>query len=95
MEEMGIGNCLLTPLFHTCYRAAVADDLVENEFVHVFGGCFDGRPTPDPDEVEDWRWDTLEAITEDVDRRPELYSVWFNKYVTEFQSALISACRGR
>ena len=76
MEEMGF-DCPLTLLLRTHYCAAVSNDLVENEFVHVFGGRFDGVPTPDPGEVEDWRWETIETITEDVGRRPERYSIWF------------------
>jgi isopentenyl-diphosphate delta-isomerase len=87
MEEMGF-DCPLTLLFRTHYRAAVSNDLVENEFVHVFGGRFDGVPTPDPGEVEDWHWETIETITDDVARRPELYSIWFRRYVTEFRDAL-------
>jgi isopentenyl-diphosphate Delta-isomerase len=87
MEEMGIA-CRLTPLFRTHYRAAVSNGLIENEVVHVFGGQFEGVPIPDPSEVEDWRWETLQAIGEDVARRAELYTVWFSKYVTEFTSIL-------
>jgi len=93
MEEMGI-NSQLTPLFCTCYRAAVSNGLIENEFVQVFGGRFEGAPNPDPGEVEDWRWESLEAVSDDVARRPELYSVWFIKYVTEFCDVLGPA-RGR
>jgi isopentenyl-diphosphate delta-isomerase len=87
MEEMGI-NCPLTLLFRTQYCATVSNGLIENELVHVFGGRFDGKPTPDSNEVEQWRWDTLEAIAKDVVGRPELYSVWFIKYVSEFRCEL-------
>ena len=88
MEEMGIA-CHLTPLFRTHYCAAVSNGLIENEVVHVFGGQFDGVPTPDPNEVEDWRWQSLEAISEDIARQPGLYSIWFIKYVTECPGALL------
>jgi isopentenyl-diphosphate delta-isomerase len=95
MEEMGIA-CRLSPLFRTHYRAAVSNDLIENECVHVFGGEFEGVPTPDPSEVEDWRWERLEAISEDIARRPEIYSIWFIKYVTQFPSALAyMECQGQ
>ncbi len=87
MEEMGF-DCPLTPLFRTRYRAAVSNDLVENEFVHVFGGRFDGMPRPSPSEVEDWRWETVATIIADVAYRPECYSVWFRRYIAEFPEAL-------
>jgi hypothetical protein len=48
----------------------------------------DGVPKPDPGEVVDWRWETIETITDDAARRPELYSIWFRRYVTEFRGAL-------
>jgi isopentenyl-diphosphate delta-isomerase len=87
MEEMGL-DCALTPIFRTSYRAVVSNNLIENEFVHVFGGRFDGTPRPDPTEVEDWRWETVAAITADVARKPESYSVWFRRYIAEFRGAL-------
>ena len=87
MEEMGF-DCLLTPLFRTSYRAVVSNGLIENELVHVFGGWFDGAPRPDPNEVEDWRCETLAAITADIAHRPECYSVWLLRYITEFSDAL-------
>lgn len=87
MEEMGF-NCLLTQLFRTRYRAAVSNDLIENEFVHVFGGRFDGVPKPSPSEVEDWRWENVVTIIADVAHRPERYSVWFRRYIAEFPDAL-------
>ncbi len=87
MEEMGF-DCPLTLIFRTSYRAAVSNNLIENEFVHVFGGRFDGTPRPDPSEVEDWRWETVATITADVTRRPDRYSVWFRRYIAEFRDAL-------
>lgn len=87
MEEMGF-DCQLTPLFHTSYCADVSNGLIENEFVHVFGGSFDGVPKPDPREVEGWRWASLAAITADIAHRPECYSVWFRRYITEFSDVL-------
>lgn len=87
MEEMGF-VCPLTLLFRTSYCAPVSNGLIENEFVHVFGGRFDGIPKPDPNEVEAWRWETLATLTADVGHRPERYTVWFRRYITEFAHAL-------
>lgn len=81
-------DCPLVLLFRTSYRAVVSNDFVENEFVHMFGGRFDGIPRPDPNEVEAWRWETLAAITADVAHHPQRYSVWFRRYIAEFLGAL-------
>lgn len=82
-EEMGL-TCALTPLFIARYRAPVSNGLIEDELVHVYGGRFDGAPSPDPAEVEDWRFADLAEIRRDTAERPEAYTVWFRKYVEEF-----------
>jgi isopentenyl-diphosphate delta-isomerase len=87
MEEMGF-DCPLTLLFRTSYRAVMSNGLVENEFVHVFGGRFDGMPRPDPSEIEAWRWETVAAITADVADSPQCYLVWLRRYITQFPGAL-------
>lgn len=76
-------------VFCTRYRGTVSDGLIENEFVHVFGGHFEGTPRPDSYGVEDWRWETLDMIAKDIARRAHTYTPSFIKYVTEFQSTLL------
>jgi isopentenyl-diphosphate delta-isomerase len=87
-EEMGI-TCPLGLLFSTHYRAAVSNDLIEDELVHVFGGRFDGRPDPDPSEVAEWRWVAAAELARDLDEHPERYTVWFRKYRQQFWQAMV------
>jgi isopentenyl-diphosphate delta-isomerase len=82
-EEMGF-TCPLTPLFTARYRAEVSNGLIENEFVHVFAGTFEGVPDPNPDEVGDWRWASLDEIRDAIAADSDAYSVWFRKYLDEF-----------
>lgn len=82
-EEMGF-RCDLVPLFSTLYRAELANGLIEHEFVHVFGGDFDGEPRPDPEEVSAWRWVTLDELVAGVDTHPEIHSAWFAIYRRDF-----------
>ena len=82
-EEMGIA-CALEPAFVTTYRAAVDPDLIEHEVVHVFIGTYDGAISPDPDEVESWRWVSVEDLVADIAARPDAYTVWFRHYVEDF-----------
>lgn len=86
-EEMGF-TCPLRPLFTTEYRADVSNGLIEHELVHVFGGRFDGTPQPVSSEVGDWRWMSASDIQVDMARRPTSYSIWFRKYMREFQDAI-------
>jgi isopentenyl-diphosphate Delta-isomerase len=79
-EEMGM-DCALDPLFTTSYRAAVSNDLIEDEFVHVFGGIHEGPPAPDPVEVSGWKWMSWPDLAADHLAHPERYTVWFLHYM--------------
>lgn len=81
-EEMGFETALV-PLFATVYRAELGR-LVEHEFVHVFGGRYDGPVEPDPAEVGAYEWRDLDWLSRDIAARPERYTAWFAKYVREF-----------
>ena len=89
-EEMGIA-CPLSFMFSMHYRADVSNGLIEDEITHVFGGHFDGTPTPNPDEVLAWRWMTFADVARDVDERPALYTAWFRKIRHEFWSRVVES----
>lgn len=74
-EEMGF-ECDLQRIFSFEYRVQFENDLWENEIDHVFVGGYDGNPSPDPEEAEDWKWMDLEALVNDVKTNPESYSYW-------------------
>ena len=60
-EEMGF-DCELKEVFTFTYRVKFDDGLIENEYDHVFFGKFDGKPEPNPEEVDDWKWISLEEL---------------------------------
>jgi len=93
VEEMGI-SCPLTFMFSMNYRAEVSNDLIEDEIVHVFGGRFDGTPVPDPLEVSDWCWKPIDEVEQDVDVRPDIYTVWFRKIRNEFWNDIVGSLYG-
>ena len=83
-EEMGIDLDGLEKLFATVYRADVGAGLTEHEYVHVYGGVWDGPVRPDPAEVAEHAWfDTVE-LRRDIAEHPERYSPWFRTYVARF-----------
>ncbi len=81
-EEMGI-RCTVEPLFTARYRAAVSNGYIEDEVVHVFGATYEGPIAPDPAEVAEWKWIAVEDLSDDLVRRPELYTIWFRHYLGE------------
>ena len=85
-EEMGI-DCPLAPVFAFTYRAELGGGLVEHEFDHVFVGRCVAEPapdpTPDPAEVEGWRWADVEQVRADLAARPDRYTAWFRTALEE------------
>lgn len=74
-EEMAI-ECELRETFQFSYRAALQDDLTENEFDHVFVGTSDAIPSPHPAEVSEWRHADCDVIHADLLSNPHDYTVW-------------------
>jgi isopentenyl-diphosphate Delta-isomerase len=49
----------------------------ENEFCRVLVGKFDGKFSPNPDEMAAVRWATLDEVEADLRSRPDSYTPWF------------------
>jgi isopentenyl-diphosphate delta-isomerase len=81
-EEMGL-IAKLTEVFTFSYQANVGGGLIENEFDHVFFGFLNQDPTPDPAEVSDWVWVTIENLEKELIRNPEEYSPWLRQCFNE------------
>jgi len=75
-EEMGI-DCELKEIFAFKYKAKLDHELYEHEIDHVFIGTFDGDPSPDPREVEEWKWVTVNELLPNVKLNPGHYTFWF------------------
>ena len=82
-EEMGF-EVELKELFHFIYKAPFDNGLTEHELDHVMIGYYNGEPIINDDEVESWKWMTIEAIKEDMIENPEAYTVWFKIIFDEF-----------
>lgn len=76
-HELGI-NVPLEERFSFVYRAHdPASGLTEHEFDHVLVGRFDGKPEPNPEEVESFTWVHPDDLARDVEAHPERYTPWF------------------
>ena len=77
-EEMGF-DCPLKEIFQFHYQAKLDRGLTENEIDHVFVGNFVGRPRPNPEEAEDWRWITWLKLEQELTKYPDRFTYWFRK----------------
>ena len=76
IEEMGF-DCDIDEAFSFVYKANVGESLTEHEYDHVFIGYCDVEPTPNPDEVGDWKYVDFDWLIKDIDENPDDYTVWF------------------
>jgi isopentenyl-diphosphate delta-isomerase len=76
-EEMGF-DCKLTAAFHFIYRAELNHELTEHELDHVFVGCYNDIPVPDPLEVSEWKYESPLIIQKDMEAEPQNFTSWFH-----------------
>ena len=82
-EEMGFETAL-KELFHFIYKAPFDNGLTEHELDHVMIGYYNDEPKINPEEVESWKWMSIENIAKDIQLQPEIYTVWFKIIFDEF-----------
>jgi isopentenyl-diphosphate delta-isomerase len=75
-EEMGF-RTNLQPIFEFTYRAEFSNGLIEHEYDHVFAGTYDGQVFPDPEEVSEYCYKTLDEIEDSIRTHPDKYTPWF------------------
>ncbi len=75
MQEMGFA-CDVQWSFRFPYRVEFDNGMIEHEIDHVFIGRYDGKVSPNPAEVEDWKWMDLESLMIDVKTNSDAYSYW-------------------
>lgn len=82
-EEMGF-TTEIKELFHFIYKAPFDNGLTEHELDHVMIGYSNEEPKINLEEVESWKWMTIEAIKEDMIQNPASYTIWFKIIFDEF-----------
>jgi len=75
-EEMGIKTSL-RKVFDFIYTAELDNNLIENEFDHVFYGLYDTDPILNKEEAEDYKWIDMETLKNDIENNTDQYTVWF------------------
>ncbi|WP_299670096.1 isopentenyl-diphosphate Delta-isomerase [uncultured Polaribacter sp.] len=75
-EEMGF-TTELKEVFSFIYKAPFDNGLTEHELDHVMIGRYDEAPNLNNEEVEAYKWMTLENVKNDIDENPTEYTAWF------------------
>jgi isopentenyl-diphosphate delta-isomerase len=77
-EEIGI-TCPLREQLHYTYKVPFENGLTEHEFLHVFVGTCDESPVPNPAEVAQVEWLSIDKIKEELKTTPKKYAFWFHE----------------
>jgi isopentenyl-diphosphate delta-isomerase len=83
MEEMGF-TTPLKELFSFIYKAPFENGLTEHELDHVMIGYYNEAPQINREEAENWKWMDIEAVRQDMQEHPELYTIWFRIIFEKF-----------
>ena len=88
MEEMGF-TVELSELFSFIYKAPFDNGLTEHELDFVLVGHYNDKPNINKEEVEDWKWITLDVLVEDIKINPEIYTIWFKIIFDKFHHYIV------
>ena len=88
-EEMGF-VCEIEEKTSFIYKAPFDNGLTEHELDHVMVGHFNESPVINIDEVESFKWMTLEEVKNDMKLKPEIYTEWFKIIFEKYYSSINS-----
>lgn len=89
MEEMGI-SAKMRREFSFIYKAELDSGLTEHELDHVLIGQFNEEPKCNPEEVADWKFQSMAEIEKDIQANPELFTEWFKIIFNEVHQRINS-----
>ena len=91
-EEMGFVT-ELKDVVSFIYKATFDNGLTEHEFDHVLVGTYNENPNINIDEVNNFKWMTLEQVKVDMELNPDIYTEWFkiifDKFYKHLQEELV------
>lgn len=86
-EEMGF-VCELEEKTSFIYKAPFDNGLTEHELDHIMVGSYSKDPIINREEVESFKWMTLEEVKDDIALNPEIYTAWFKIIFEKFYDFL-------
>ncbi len=89
-EEMGFVT-ELKDVLSFIYKAPFDNGLTEHELDHIMVGNFNENPIINTEEVQAYKWMTLEQVKLDMKEQPEIYTEWFKIIFDRFYSHINKA----
>tara|TARA_R110001583_G_scaffold84771_2_gene222620 strand:- start:1596 stop:2114 length:519 start_codon:yes stop_codon:yes gene_type:complete len=82
-EEMGF-VCELEEKTSFIYKAPFDNGLTEHELDHIMVGYYNNMPEINREEVENFKFMTVEDVKLDIALKPEIYTEWFKIIFEKF-----------
>ena len=87
LEEMGF--CVeLNEIGSFIYNVGVDNGLIEHELDYILVGKYNGNVKINSDEVDNWKWMSLDNIKDDVRKRSKNYTEWFKIIMDNYYTQL-------
>lgn len=87
LEEMGF--CVeLNEVGSFIYNVGVDNGLIEHELDYILVGKYNGNVKINSDEVDNWKWMSLDNIKDDVRKRSKNYTEWFKIIMDNYYTQL-------
>ncbi len=75
-EGMGF-VCELKEVFSFVYKVSFDNGLTEHELDHVLIGDYNNDPIVNKEEVESFKWMSVEDVKFDIEKNSNIYTAWF------------------
>jgi len=92
-EEMGF-TTELSKTFSFIYKAPFDNGLTEHEYDHVFTGTYNGIVQPNPQEVSDYCYQSVEAIKSNIIMQPGNFTEWFKIALPKLEQYIAKQQKG-
>jgi isopentenyl-diphosphate delta-isomerase len=87
LEEMGF--CVeLNEVGSFIYNVGVDNGLIEHELDYILVGKYNGNVKINSDEVDNWKWMSLDNIKDDIRIRSKNYTEWFKIIMDNYYTQL-------
>jgi len=87
LEEMGF--CVeLNEIGSFIYNVGVDNGLIEHELDYILVGKYNGNVKINSDEVDNWKWMSLDNIKDDIRIRSKNYTEWFKIIMDNYYTQL-------
>ena len=93
--EMGIDAPLRDVLTFTYRATDAASNLTEHELDHVLVGVCNDDPAPRPEEVDDWRWVSIDRLQAEIAADADSFSPWMPIALRRLIETPNGPCRAR